>query len=90
MFFIESKTSLKKILLQLTRFSPKDVIPYFIGNSSNISLMNGIFTLDDIDQKILVHLAMMIMTEVVKYQNSIKKFYLIILEILKLVLIFKK
>jgi hypothetical protein len=69
---IAIKTSILKILLQLFRYSPKDMISYFKSNSPFVSLINNIFENDDVDNKAIYQLGLLLLIEIVRYLNTNK------------------
>lgn len=66
------RSAILKIVLQLIRYSPKEMTIYFKNSSPYIGLINNLILADDIDQKLLTQLGILILMEVVKYFNSIK------------------
>jgi hypothetical protein len=69
---IAVKTAVLKILLQLFRYSPKDMIIYFKTNSPYVSLINNIFENDDIENKNIYQLGLLLLIDIVKYLNNNK------------------
>ena len=61
-----------KIILQLLRYSPKEMVIYFKNSSPYIGLINNLVIADDVDQKLLTQLGLLILIELVKYFNSVK------------------
>jgi hypothetical protein len=66
------KVSILKILLQLFRYSPKDMIVYFKSNSPFVSLINNIFENDEADNKSIYQLGLLLLIEIVRYLNLSK------------------
>ncbi len=66
------RSAILKMILQLLRYSPKEMIIYFKASSPYIGLLNGLVSSDDIDNKLLVQLATLIFIELVRHFNMLK------------------
>lgn len=65
------KISILKILLQLLRFSPGDMIHCFTNTSSPyVKIVNSAVTCEETDKKYLIQLGILILIELIKYSNS--------------------
>lgn len=69
---ISIRNAILKIILQLFRFSPKEMIIYFKSNSPYVGLINSLILCEEIDQKILTQLGILILIEIVRYMNLVK------------------
>ena len=76
LFELDNDASLRgailKIILQLMRFSPKEIIIYFKTNSAYVGLINSLILSDDVDQKLLTQLGFLILIEILRYFNPLK------------------
>lgn len=76
LFELDNDASLRgailKIILQLMRYSPKEMIIYFKANSPYVGLINSLILSDDVDQKLLTQLGYLILIEILKYFNPLK------------------
>lgn len=66
------KSAILKIILQLIRYSMKEMIIYFKSNSPYIGLINNLFISEDAEHKLLCQLGLLILIELVKYFTSLK------------------
>ena len=66
------KSAILKILLQLLRYCPKEMIVFFKTNSPFISIINCLFNFDNYESKPLSQLGYLILIELLKYFNSVK------------------
>ena len=66
------RSAILKIILQLFRYSPKEMIIYFKINSPFIGLINNVILNEEIEQKLLTQLGLLILLEIVRYFNSNK------------------
>jgi len=76
LFELDNDASLRgailKIILQLMRFSPKEIIIYFKTNSAYVGLINSLILSEDLDQKLLTQLGLLILIEILRYFNPLK------------------
>lgn len=66
------RSAILKILLQLFRFSPREMVVYFKQNSPYIGLLNNVIVLEDNENKSLAQIGLLITCEVVRYFNANK------------------
>lgn len=72
---ISLKTAILRITVQLLDYSPKDMIGIFRSfNSPFVSMVNNIINTDDIEQKILTQLALLLMIKLVNYCSQNKMY----------------
>ena len=71
------RSAILKIILQLFRYSPKEMIIFFKINSPFINLINNVIVTEEIEQKLLTQLSLLILIEIVKYLNSNKMYFFI-------------
>ncbi len=76
LFELDNDASLRgailKIILQLMRFSPKEIIIYFKTNSAYVGLINSLILSEEVDQKLLTQLGLLILIEILRYFNPLK------------------
>lgn len=76
LYELENDNSLRsavlKIVLQLLRFSPKEMIIYFKFNSPYVGLINNLIISEDMDSKALLQTGLLILIELVRNFNSSK------------------
>jgi hypothetical protein len=66
------KSAILKIILQLLRLSPKEMIIYLKSSSPYVTLINNLFNSEEVEQKLILQLGFLILIEIVRYLNSIK------------------
>ncbi len=66
------RSAVLKIILQLIRYAPKEMVIYFKINSPFVGLINNVILSEEIEQKLLNQLGLLILIEIVKYFNSNK------------------
>jgi hypothetical protein len=69
---ISLKLAILKIILQILRLSPKEIMPYLRMNSPYVGLINNIFENDEMENKLITQLGYLILIEIVKHLNSFK------------------
>jgi hypothetical protein len=76
LYELDNDTSLRsailKILLQLFRFSPREMVIYFKANSPYIGLLNNVIVLEDNENRSLAQIGLLITCEVIRYFNANK------------------
>ena len=74
LYEIENEVGLKntilKLMLQLFRYNPDEMTPYFLNkNSAYVTIINKVIYCDDVDKKPLTQMGLLILIEVAKYCN---------------------
>jgi hypothetical protein len=69
---ISLKLAILKIILQILRLSPKEIMPYLRMNSPYVGMINNIFENEEVENKLILQLGYLILIEVVKHLNSFK------------------
>ncbi len=69
---VSLKLAILKIILQILRLSPKEIMPYLRMNSPYVGMINNIFENEEIENKLITQLGYLILIEVVKHLNSYK------------------
>lgn len=68
------KSAILKIILQLLRYNPKEMIAFFKLNSPFVSIVNCLFNFENYEAKPLSQLGYLILIELLKYFNSVKMY----------------
>ena len=67
------KNTILKLMLQLFRYNPDEMTPYFLNKSSSyVAIINKVINCDDVDKKPLTQMGLLILIEVAKYCNKQK------------------
>lgn len=68
------KSAILKIILQLLRYSPKEMTVFFKLNSPYVSMINCLFNFENYEAKPLSLLGYLILIELLKHFNSTKMY----------------
>lgn len=65
------KATILKIILQMLRFNPKEIFPYFTTtNGVYVKIINSAITNEDTDKKNIIHLGILNLIEIIKFANA--------------------
>jgi len=69
------KSAILKIILQLLRYNPKEMIVFFKLNSPFVTIINCLFNFENYEAKPLSQLGYLILIELLRYFNSAKMYF---------------
>ena len=65
---ISLKTAILRISIQLFEFAPKEMSNAFkVFNSPFVAMLNNIFNIEEIEQKLLIQLGLLLLIKIVRY-----------------------